>query len=135
VCTVSTETLESYLEDLFSVEIPDNKLFIGDSKWRLTGVIAYGLGAVLSVSAGLYASRLGAAEYVSFLTTVAVAVPYYAVIRLSPPLAVGRRLLFARMVAREIFRRRGIGKNGEGMISKLLLFEKVFPRRQPLASS
>jgi hypothetical protein len=113
VCMVSTEILEAYLEDLFSVEIPDQKLYLAPAKRTISSFTLHLIGGVLAISGGLFAASRGVDEFWSFAILLGIAAPFGAFVYIAPKIGVARRLLFARVVAREIFRRRGIGEDGQ----------------------
>lgn len=108
VSTVSTEVLESYLEDLLNPEVKDEALAIGVSLSRRVFIgISIVTGALVPVAA---LALLGVLNVSSRLSVVVLGV-----ITITASLAITSRLLvrrlrFAQVVSREIARRRGRGQ-------------------------
>lgn len=111
VAFVPVEVLESYLEDLLDRDASEESLFIA-RKGRgihLRFLALTGVGFALAT--GLYCASSGASFYRSFALTVALVFPFAALWQLTPYAGLARRLGFAKIVSREISRRRGIDKD------------------------
>ena len=109
---VPIEMLESYLEDLLDLDIPDDKLFIGQVGVLQRSLLLPVLGLCGAVLVGVYAASAGASLFSSLSLSVVLALPFAALWHFAPQCRVNRRLAFAKLLSQEIFRRRGIDKDG-----------------------
>ncbi len=119
LCTVNTETLESYLEDLLELKISDTRLFI-KRDLRYTFLFAVAFGLVVSTLAFLLL-KLSTSFFDNslihlFFICSAVLVPFCIFWQIYPQKILRRRITFAQVLTREISRRRGDGKKSPVVI-------------------
>lgn len=110
---VQLEILESYLEDLLNLKVNDEHLHIRIvcPSWKLR---TYEFAIVcFAVLLGAIASLSGAAQFTSYALTVLAATPLLALYYFAPRSA-RRRMRFARLLSKEISRRRGHDDSGTG---------------------
>ena len=126
VVFVSVEVLESYLEDLLDLEVPEEKLCIQREAARFRGLPALCFsGMVTGLGIGLFAARTGASLLLSSALAVAIAAPFAILWHFSPRSRVTRRMLFARVLSQEISRRRGRDKDeGAGIMFERFMAKK-----------
>jgi hypothetical protein len=125
VASVPIEVLESYVEDLLDLDVPDEKLFICRRRLETSFQLLAIVGLFISFAWGLWSVSKGASTTASFLCTVAMATPFAVLWHFAPRVQLMRRLGYARIVSREVFRRRGGGQNDSSgvhasVLSKLL---------------
>lgn len=116
VAFVSVSVLESYLEDLLDVEVTDERLCIATSGWRVRLEHLSALGLLGALACGLRLVSSGGSLVGSFLLTLVLALPAGILWHLAPRNGLARRVSFAQIVSQEIFRRRGIDRDGSAPI-------------------
>ena len=117
VSFVTTETLESYLEDLLDLGVKENSLFI-KSPARIYVIGALILAGMLgSFAVGLYSATSGASWIFSFSVSVITSIPFAMLWHFFPIDRLSRRMRFARLLSREISRRRGTDNTAESVSS------------------
>ncbi len=104
---VSTQILESYLDDLLDREISEERLFIENRRAIVGHFVLPLIGVLLGVVSGLYASSLGAPLIISFCLAIAMVLPSIGMLYFAPRGGLMRRMAFAQIVSHEILRRRG----------------------------
>jgi hypothetical protein len=104
--------LESYLEDLLDLDVADEKLFIRQAMANKRGLALSGLGLCGAVVVGVYAASAGVPLWSSLGISIVLALPFAALWHFAPQERASRRLLFAKLLSQEIFRRRGVDKDG-----------------------
>ncbi len=107
VVTVSLEVLESYLDDLLDIDVPEANLFIARKYPGLVPSLVSILGMGLAISFGMYCVAHGAKFEIALLLTIFAALPFAVVWHFAPRERVARRMRFAKLVALEVQRRRG----------------------------
>ncbi len=113
VVFVPVEVLESYLEDLLDIKVPESSLFIEPrvDHWRrviITAITAVMVCATLLM--GFFAWRAGATHLASWAAPVVVILFLsFMLWSLYPRYGASRRMAFAQIVSHEIARRRGKG--------------------------
>lgn len=141
VASVQVEVLESYLEDLLDLDVPEQKLSIVR---RHPHYIYHWLslsGLLGSVGTGLYAVSTGASLVLSFGITVVLSLPFGVLWHFAPRGGLVRRLAFAQIVSHEISRRRGTDRNddtdsgGATVLTSLLTQSSKTSRLQGAARS
>lgn len=115
VAFVPLEVLESYHEDLLDPGVRDEKLFIKAARYRLGITAAAFCGLLAAVAIGVHAATTGTSLLVSAALTIGVALPFAVLWHYGPRGHVLRRMMFAQVVANEIARRRGRGKDIDGV--------------------
>lgn len=110
VSFVPVEVLESYLEDLLDLDVPEDRLFISRESPNLKWIFVSLLGLSGATSLGLYAASTGASLFASFALTAALALPFAVLWNYAPRGGVTRRMGFAQIVSHEVARRRGSDK-------------------------
>ena len=108
VSFVPVEVLESYLDDLLTLAVREETLFI-QREFDSAQLLSAGLpiaGLLVAIAGGLYASSQGASAMLSFALTVSLALPF-AVLWHYVPRGATRRVRFAQVLSQEIARRRG----------------------------
>jgi uncharacterized membrane protein len=110
---MQVEVLESYLEDLLNLKMSDEYLCISKdySRWP-TRVFEVAI-ALFAVCMGAVSALLGATQTMAYALTFISIIPLFFIYYLSPR-STRRRMRFARLISREISRRRGHDKDGEG---------------------
>lgn len=134
VAFIPNEVLESYLEDLLDLNVSEEKLNVGFFRPRLIPIIISLCGLIFAVLLGLNAASMGISTGPSFALTVLVGVPFAFLWHRCPKSRLARRMGFAKLLSREISRRRGIDSSTglgpglkvvEGFLGKTK--EEVFP--------
>ncbi len=108
VSFVPVEVLESYLDDLLTLSVREETLFI-QREFDKAQLVSAGLplaGIIVAIAGGLYASSQGAPAVLSFACTISLALPF-AVLWHYVPRGATRRVRFAQVLSQEIARRRG----------------------------
>lgn len=123
VAFVPIEVLESYLEDLLDLRVEEEKLNINQSRRERRLNFIPAIGIVSGLTLGLYAASAGASLVISFITTVLIALPFGFIWHLSPRTNLARRMSFAKIVSREVSRRRGQDDDGS---SRITVIEELF---------
>jgi hypothetical protein len=109
VATVPVETLESYLEDLLDRHVNLDVLFIS-RPGLFNSVDALTIASLAgSCMVGMYISWVSNTPIVGALATLLLSLPVVTVWYRSPFGSLARRVNFARIVSREVARRRGGG--------------------------
>lgn len=113
VAVVPVELLEAYLEDLLDRRVNQDILFIArPGIWNSLDILT--IASLLgSVVVGMYLSLQSHSALVGGFATLSLALPVITVWFRSPVGNLARRLTFARILSREIARRRGSDKDGE----------------------
>ncbi len=123
VSVVSTECLESYLEDLLSPQVSDDHLFIKIVWWRVLSrliMVASGPLGVIVVLALIGFIEIGSLETIISLIFTLLLILGLITLRL-----LARRLSFAHLVSKEIVRRRGYGSKSEAITSRTHLHHRA----------
>lgn len=138
VVFLPVEILEGYLEDLLDLSVTNESLFLTPKRWRnclqqncqAPLVSRHILPSLVSICGmlgagafGLLLAADGASLALSTLAFVLTSTPFAWSLHLIPQTAMGRRVRFARVLLKEIFRRRGY--HDDGSASTLL------PTREP----
>lgn len=110
IAFVPLEVLESYLEDLLDLEVPEEKLFIRRESFNIPPVYVAFAGLLLAMGLGIYAASAGASFFFSFALTASLSFPF-AYMWQSTRSSVGRRMRFAQVLSQEVSRRRGRDKD------------------------
>lgn len=131
VAFVPLEVLESYLEDLLDLEIPESRLCIEreSPNFKWTAVSLLGLSGAIGL--GLYAASTGASLFASFALTVALALPFAVLWHFSPRSGVTRRMGFAQIVSHEVSRRRGSDKGPREPAEPQFAFPEFLVQKTP----
>jgi hypothetical protein len=127
VAFVPTEVLESYLEDLLNLQVEDGTLHIKSPARFTMGTMVPFLGLLLSLGLGVYLAAHDLSFVFACLATILASLPFIALLRFMPSSRTTRRMLFARVVSREVTRRRGRSDDdpeGEGFRIVPFLFGK-----------
>lgn len=107
---VQVEMLESYLDDLLDLEVPEAKLFI-DRHYILSRSVPLSLaGLFSSVLIGLYLAGEGIPLAAASGISSFLSMPFLVLFYVSPRGALARRLMFAQVLSLEVARRRGRDK-------------------------
>lgn len=131
VSFVPLEVLESYLEDLLDLDVPEDRLCINREgptlKWTLLALF----GLCGSLSLGLYAASTGASLMSSFTLTIALAAPFAVLWHYAPRGGVTRRMGFAQVVSHEVSRRRGSDKGPREPATPQFAFGELLAQKNP----
>lgn len=112
VASVSVEMLESYLEDLLDSQVALDHLYIArPGFWKSVDLLTV-LSLLGSCAVGTYVSLTSGAPLVGLSSTLLLALPVVTVWHRSPFGHLARRVSFARIVSKEVARRRGSDKDG-----------------------
>lgn len=112
VASVAVEMLESYLEDLLDSKIALDLLYIvRPGFWKSFDLLTI-LSLIGSCAVGTYVSLTSGAPLVGLCSTLLLALPVVTVWHRSPFGHLARRVSFARIVSKEVARRRGSDKEG-----------------------
>ena len=123
VSVISTENLESYLEDLLSPQVSDEHLFIKIVWWRVLVrliIVASGPLVVIAALAFLDFIEIGSLETIISLIFTLLLILGLITLRL-----LARRFGFAHLVSKEIVRRRGYGSKSASLISRTHLHSRA----------
>lgn len=130
VAFVPVEVLESYFDDLLDLEVSEQTLNISNNKTVLLSNLTVILGIISAFLVGFYtASSLNSILFASFIA-LCVASPFLAFLVFMPKLGNARRMRFARIVSKEIARRRG--SDEDGINRRRLLIDKILLRNYSL---
>jgi hypothetical protein len=109
VASVCVEILESYLEDLLDPRVGLELLYVARTGlWRSIDLLT-GFSLLGSCVVGGYISYISGAPLVGLSSTFLLILPVIAVWHRSPLGNMARRVAFARIVSKEVGRRRGGG--------------------------
>jgi hypothetical protein len=112
VASVSVEMLESYLEDLLDSQVALDLLYIArPGFWKSVDLLTV-ISLLGSCAVGTYVSLTSGAPLVGLSSTLLLALPVVTVWHRSPFGHLARRVSFARIVSKEVARRRGSDKDG-----------------------
>lgn len=112
VASVSVEMLESYLEDLLDSQVALDHLYIArPGFWKSVDLLTI-LSLLGSCAVGTYVSLTSGAPLTGLSSTLLLALPVVTVWHRSPFGHLARRVSFARIVSKEVARRRGSDKDG-----------------------
>jgi hypothetical protein len=120
---VSLEVLESYFDDLLDPEISDESLFIAQKSWYKRPIFFLGLGFLCAVIIGLTAAVHLSSFGFSLLLTISIAFPFAVLAQVIPGARNVRRMRFAKIISKEINRRRG--SSDDKFSGTKLFIEKV----------
>ena len=139
VSFVQVEVLESYLDDLLDLEVNDEVLFIQQSEKRFKNVTLRTLqllGFMAAMGLGIYAASCAVALHISFLLALAAAAPFF-LVGFALPRPAARRLSLAKILSREISRRRGGREDDAAPIKRALEMKRWSSARasQPATGS
>ena len=112
VAFVQVEVLESYWDDLLALDVSDEKLSIIRNRAIPTTLLVALLGVLFSLGSGLYVVSKGIHFLVSFTLSCCMALPFVMIWHFGPRYGQARRVAFAKILEKEIVRRRG-GKGNE----------------------
>lgn len=107
VSFIQLAVLESYAEDLVDLECKDDELYIRSKYASIGKMLFVWLGMVFALTSGSLAAFSGGTFLFSLLITTLVALPFGMYWHVSPCSGVARRMNFAKILFREISRRRG----------------------------
>ncbi len=126
VSPLPVEVLESYLDDLLSLEITCSELFLPSDTFSNRISLFSLLGLVASVVCGVYAASTGATFFLSLGLTICLASPFAVLWHFSPRERTIRRMRYAQVLSHEISRRRGGGKGGRAVGTDLGVIQGAF---------
>lgn len=130
VSFIPVEVLENYFDDLLDLDVSEQTLNISNDKTILLSNIFVMLGIIAASLVGFYiASSLNSIIFASFIA-LCVATPFLSFLVFMPKLGNARRMRFARIVSKEIARRRG--SDDDGINRRRLLIDKILLRNYPL---
>lgn len=119
VAFIQVEVLERYLEDLVDIDAHEEELFISRGQFFSASFLLASLGGLFALGAGSGAASLGFSFPVSLLVMAFVAVPFALHWHLAPSSGLARRMKFAKVVFKEVARRRGISNISGGATVRL----------------
>lgn len=137
VASVSVEMLESYLEDLLDSQVALDHLYIArPGFWKSVDLLTV-LSLLGSCAVGTYVSLTSGAPLVGLSSTLLLALPVVTVWHRSPFGHLARRVSFARIVSKEVARRRGSDKDGsaEGATTGFSLRTLLGGEPEPVGSA
>jgi hypothetical protein len=111
VVFIRVEVLESYLEDLLNLKMGDEYLHISRDVSRWSARLFEISIIIFAVAMGCVSALFGASQTMAYSLTFLSIIPLMGIYYLSPR-STRRRMRFARVLSREISRRRGHHKDG-----------------------
>lgn len=122
---VPVEVLESFLDDLLDLDIPDRKLFIQVKGSRVMLNTIGILGTIASLVIAGYLAFDGLSSLTVLFTSAVIAIPCLLVWQFSPRGYLARRLKFARILSQEISRRHGHGRGNDTWSMQRLMLKRI----------
>lgn len=109
---IGLETLENYLEDLLDPSVDEERLYITRQVSFFQQMLVPASGLLVALSTGLYTASERAPIALSLVLTVSMALPFILAFYRMPRNGIGRRMMFAQLLSREVARRRGRDRDG-----------------------
>lgn len=129
VAFVPIEVLESYLEDLLSLDVSIDRLYLSYEEPSLLSLCFAIAGMIFSVGLGIFAASTGASLFLSLALTICLAFPFAALWHFAPRAGIMRRMRLAQVLSRHISHRRG-GDSDEGPGSGSLFLSSLLTAKR-----
>lgn len=133
---IPVEVLESYFDDLLDIGQPDSILHIESKSWirRPGWMYVAVLGMLVALLMGLYVASLGTSLPIAFSLAVSLCIPFAAMLYIASNSA-SRRMRFAQLLSREIYRRRGINDDSTLMTGARIGLRSLLSAQAPQSTA